>query len=171
MNLSSPNAMVWSTFRSLNRIAEEIESSDDQNYIKDKVAISIVLSVTAVETFINLFFRILVEDNEYQEHKEMILNDLDLEGNEKPKGLKSKLNHWPNKVLNKNINFNKGVAKQFEEIREKRNALMHFKSEYKTYSSIPGIEIKGLANTEIFNNLEKEDGLKSALIARDFIAR
>ncbi len=46
---------------------------------------------------------------------------------------------------------------------------MHFTSKYKTIS-IPGIEIKGLANTEIFNNLEKEDGLKSALIVRDFIA-
>ena len=105
MNLSSPNAMVWSSFRSLDRIAQEIENSEDQNYIKDKVAISIILCITAVETFINMFFRILVEENKYQEHRDLILNDLDLEGNEKPKGLEYKLNNWPNKVLNKNINF------------------------------------------------------------------
>lgn len=170
MNLSSPNAMVWSTFRSLDRIAQEVENSEDKNYIKDKVAISLVLSVTVVETFLNMFFRILIENPKYQEHKEMVLNDLDLEGNEKRKGLKYKLNNWPNKVLNKNINFDKGVAKEFDEIRQKRNALMHFTSKYEPIS-IPGVEIKGLANTEVFDNLKKEDALKNALIARDFIGQ
>lgn len=93
--MSSPNAMVWSTFRSLFRIKQEIENSKDPSFIKDKVAISIMLCVTAVETFTNMYFRILVEENDYQQHREMVLKDLGMEGSENSKGLKYKLNNWP----------------------------------------------------------------------------
>lgn len=63
------------------------------------------MCITAVETFINMYFRVLAEEDKYQNHRDIILEELKPQNGNRAKGLDYKLNNWPNKVLGKNINF------------------------------------------------------------------
>ncbi len=168
MGLSSPNKMIWSCFRSLQRNVANLDIEHDAETVKDIVASNIVLSVTAVETFTNMYFRVLVEEEKYQSFKAMILEESKPQNGDRAKGLEQKLNSWPNKILNKNINFNKGIGKEFDEIRESRNNLTHFTSDYEPVT-IGNIVIKGVANTEVFDSLKKEDAEKALQVAKEFI--
>lgn len=169
MGLSSPNKMIWSCFRSLQRNIENLEGEElNLDTVKDIAASSIVLSVTAVETFINMYFRVLVEEEKYQAHKGTVLAESKPQNGNRAMGLEQKLNSWPNKILNKNINFNKGIGKEFDDLREARNILTHFTSDYKTLT-IDSVVIKGLADTKAFDNLNKMDAIKAMRVAKEFI--
>jgi len=160
--------MIWSCFRSLQQNINSIEIETNADTVKDYAAASIVISVTAVETFLNMYFRVLVEEEKYNEHKGMIIDDQIPQVGKRTKGLEQKLNNWPNKVLNKNINFNQGIGKEFDEIRIRRNNLTHFTSNYESVN-IGGININGLADTSSFDTLNKADGLNSLIVAKEFI--
>ena len=168
MNLSSPNKMIWSCFRSLQLNIGYLENETNIETIKDYAAANIGMSVIAVETFINMYFRVLVEEEKYKEHKNMIIEDQISQNGKRAKGLEQKLNSWPNIVLNKNINFNKGIGKEFNQIRIRRNNLTHFTSDYESMN-IEGIVINGLADTPSFDTLSKTDGSKALKVAKEFI--
>ena len=168
MKLSSPNKMIWSCFRSIHRNIKSLDSHDSEEDIKDIAASTILLAVTAVETFINMYFRVLVEEEKYKPHKDMVLSDSISKDGVRAKGLKQKLNRWPNKVLGKNINFNAGIGKEFDDLRKHRNDLTHFTSDYKSLT-VGNITIEGLANTEAFDKLNKDEAINSARIAKEFI--
>lgn len=167
MSLSSPNKMIWSCFRSLYRNAS-IDDGVSADTVKDIAASTIVLSVTAIETFVNMYFRVLVEEEKYESHKSMVLSDSISQDGNRAKGLEKKLNTWPNQILGKNINFNTGIGKEFDDLRKTRNNLIHFASDYETLT-IGNIVIQGLANTEAFDNLRKADVINAARIAKEFI--
>ena len=169
MTLSSPNRMIWSCFRSIHRNIENIDTCTNEDTIKDIVASTIVLSVTAVETFINMYFRVLVEEEKYNSYKDMVISDSISKDGVRAKGLEQKLNKWPNQILGKNINFNTGIGKEFNDLRKKRNALTHFTSDYETLI-IDNIIIKGLANTEAFDSLNKSEAIMAYKISKEFLA-
>lgn len=160
--------MIWSCFRSLRRNISYLEEEHNPNTVKDLSASNIVMCITAVETFINMYFRVLAEEDKYQNHRDIILEELKPQNGNRAKGLDYKLNNWPNKVLGKNINFKNGIGSEFDEIRIIRNNLTHFTSDYETLI-IGNIVIKGLANTEAFDSLTKADGEKAFRVAKEFI--
>jgi len=168
MGLSSPNRMVCSCFRSLQRHIAYLVEENDENKIRDIAASSVVMAVTAVETFVNMHFRILVEEEKYKSFKSMVVDESESTNGNRPKGLEQKLNSWPNKILNKNIDFNNGIAKEFEEMRVIRNNLTHFVSGYEAVA-YGNVEIRGLANTDAFDSLKKEDGERALRVAKEFI--
>jgi hypothetical protein len=135
--------MVWTYFRSLRSTVARVPTLLDETEQKDQVVLAILLSVTSVEAFVNLYFRTLVEDVKYAQHRLMVLDDLD---GIRPKGLEYKLKHWPQRNLGKNFAWKKGVARDFDRLRKRRNALMHFTNSFETIE-IPGIRIQGLADT------------------------
>ena len=160
--------MIWSCFRSIYRNIEALDSHASEEATKDIAASTIVLSVTAVETFINMYFRVLVEEEKYKSYKNMVVSESISKDGVRAKGLEYKLNKWPNQILGKNINFNTGIGKEFDELRNKRNNLTHFTSEYETLT-VGNIVIEGLANTEAFDSLDKAEAINSAIIAKEFI--
>ena len=54
--------MVWSCFRSLQRNVAYLREKSDENTIRDIAASSIIMAVTVVETFMNVHFRLFVEE-------------------------------------------------------------------------------------------------------------
>lgn len=168
MSLSSPNKMIWSCFRSLHRNVASLDEGFCADTVKDIAASTIVLSVTAIETFINMYFRVLVEEEKYESHKSMVLSDSISQDGNRAKGLEQKLNKWPNQILGKNIYFNTGIGKEFDDLRKTRNNLIHFTSDYET-KTIGNIVIQGLANTAAFDSLSKADVVNAARIAKEFI--
>jgi len=67
------------------REIEDMESFDCQ---KDKIFLSLMLAVNIVETFINVYFRVIAEQEKYAAKKDMVLSDLRYDNGSKSLGLK-----------------------------------------------------------------------------------
>lgn len=153
MNCSSPNRILWVYYRILERSVLNFNNLKTENEKKDQLVLIVMLGINLVEAFVNMYFRILAEDLKYNiDIRNMIINDLEGDNGNKPKGLKTKLDHWPNKVFNKSLKWQKGIAKEFNDLREIRNKLMHFTSFHETIKC-PGIEIRGCAKTDCYDEL------------------
>ena len=168
MNLSSPNRIVWTYFDFLRRLVQRIGSTGNRPEQKDEIVISLVIAVAAVEVFVNLFFRVLVTEPSFQQHKQLVLDDLDTSQPGGPKGVDYKLRHWPPKVLGKSLAWPTGVAKDFNDLRELRNALMHFTSSHQSIA-LPGMEIQGLADTTVYDSLGMGDATKALEVAEGIV--
>jgi hypothetical protein len=171
MGLASPNSMVWTYFRSLERIAARVPQIGDPIEQRDEIALAFFLAVAAVEAFVNVFFRVLVDEpgGDYISKKGLVLTDLDESEPGGPKGLKYKLNNWPPKILGKSLAWQTGIARDFEELRLRRNALMHFTSAHETVQ-IPGnVYIYGLVNTAAYDELNALDAAKAHSVATGMV--
>lgn len=76
MNLSSPNRMIWNYFEALRRLVTNLGHANDEAELKQNVAVSIMLSVTVVEAFLNIFFRVVVSEAGFTQHEQMVLDNL-----------------------------------------------------------------------------------------------
>ncbi|CAN0509323.1 unnamed protein product, partial [Phaeothamnion confervicola] len=123
MNLSTPNRMIWIYFAALRRRVRELQKISDADLQKIEIAFCIMLSVIVVETFLNVFFRVVVSEKEFIQCSSAILNDI-----EKRKGLAHKLKTWPQTVFGKQLDGTATALLDFEKIRTRRNSLMHFTS-------------------------------------------
>lgn len=169
MALSSPNRMVWTFFRSLRSVVARVPSIQDETEQRDQIVLAMVLSVTAVEAFINLYFRTLVEDTKYTQHRSMVIEGLTAKAaGGKPIGLKSKLDDWPPKVLGKSFAWQSGMAHDFDTLRLRRNALMHFSSSYEAIQ-VPGLRIEGVANTACYDDLVPADAIDALRLAQGML--
>lgn len=165
ISLSSPNTMVCNFFWALRRAVDRAnEESEDDNGKKQEVAVCIFLSVTAVETFLNVYFRVLVEEEPYARHKTLLLADLD-----KGMPLASKLRKWPREILGKPISEDRGPGKAFADLRQLRNKLMHFTSSHQTLK-VPGMVIHGLADTSAYDGLSDADAKHALRAAEDLLS-
>lgn len=171
MRLASPNKMVWTHFRSLRRVvkqAHETPSGDDQ---RDHCALATMMSVAAFESFFNIYFRLLVENPQYAQHRQMVLAGLATRSDGRPQGLRSKLNRWPPALFDgRCFAWQSGVALQFDAIRKRRNSLMHFTSSHETVR-VPGYAILGLADTSSFDDLTPEDATLALSTAEGMLAK
>jgi len=159
MPLSSPNRIIWVYFSSLLRIRDRVGQNHDEDERKQDIALGILLAVATVEAFLNTFFRRLVENPPYSQHRQLVLDDLDEA--QRPRGLRSKLGYWPPTILGKSLAWQSGVAKAFDELRLRRNALMHFTSSHESLT-LPGLQVQGLAATDAYDDLD-EGQLRNAL--------
>lgn len=168
MTLSSPNRMVTRCFRSLETLLGEIEAMESSDLQKDKISLLLILAINTVETFINVYFRVLIEQDQYSDSKEMVLSDLSHDNGSNALGLKSKLNNWPPKVLKKSVNWSSGVGAEFDKLRETRNKLMHFTSSHETFSH-GQVSVNGLTDTSVFDNLSVNDAFNAYHVTFGFI--
>lgn len=161
---SSPNRLLWEYFDSLRELtAYASEHSDDEGSIKRIAYICIIMSVTTVETFINIYFRQLVEEVRYRQHRETTLKEL---SDKCP--LDYKVKNWPLRFFEKNIDFGKGIGQKFIVLKDKRNALMHFSPSCEMLE-IENITIKGNTDITKFENLSAKDIKESIETAERFI--
>jgi hypothetical protein len=136
---------------------------------KDEIVLSLFLAVAAVEIFVNIYLRVLVSQPDFQQHEQMVFDDLNVNGQTGPKGLDYKLRHWPPKILGKSLVWQGGSAREFDEIRDIRNVLMHFTSSHDT-ATFPNMIIEGMANTTIYDGLTSQDALKALHAAEGVVA-
>lgn len=169
MSLSSPNRMVWVLFASLRCQAKDAAEAGTDQLEKDKAALSVILGVSAVEAFTNTFYRTLVGDPKFVSHRAMVMADLEPPDGGAPKGLLYKLRTWPQKILNKSFNWQKGVAADFDELRKKRNELMHF-SGHQQDVELLGIHIVGMMDTSCYDNLTMDDAVEAVVLAEGMLA-
>lgn len=161
---SSPNAIIWHYFTALSRLVDGIDRAGDESAIREDVALCVILAVTIVEAFLNIFFRVVVSEPDFTKHEKCILDDL-----KKRKTLAHKLETWPKKIFGKPLDFAAPTPKAFRALMERRNNLMHFTSSHTTIIPGPGIIIHGLADTSVFDTLTPSDAASALDLAEGMI--
>lgn len=122
--------MVWEYFQCLRRMAQRVRQIQDKSEQKQEIALCIIMAVTVVETFLNIYFRVIVSEPAYSKHKQRVLNDLSF--NPYPKSLDEKLKHWPKDILGQTLDLGSHIPKEFFELKKRRNRLMHFSSSHES---------------------------------------
>jgi hypothetical protein len=152
--LASSNSMVREYLEILRRISSGLSSVADENELRQNICLCILLAVTTVETFLNLFFQIQVNQSKFRQHKRYILDCLT-----KRKSIDYKIKNWPEKVFDKSVDFTKGIGKDFLELKELRNQLMHFSSS-ETFS-IDGVDLHNVSDISFYDSLKMRDAEKA----------
>jgi hypothetical protein len=154
--------MVNQYFAILRRLVYNLDDIKDADITRQQVTLCIFQSVTAVETFLNIYFRVIVSEKEFKNHEQYFLKTI----NDRM-SLEYKLKYWPKTILGRELILNSGIGKDFVDLKNLRNSLMHFVSSHETVR-VPNIEIQGLANIDHFENLCIEDAHKALVVAEGF---
>jgi hypothetical protein len=162
--LSSPNGMVWSYFSALRRMCRNVIEHSSEKHKREDAALCVIMAVTVVEVFLNVYFRILISESPYKHAEEKIMADL-----QKKVGLDRKLKVWPNLVFGNEIDFGAGAGQKFMELKKTRNSLVHFSSTWETLKA-PGVSIHGMADTSTFMSLDDQSAIHALEIAKEFLA-
>jgi len=126
------------------------------------------MAVAAVEVFVNVYFRILVNKPGKEKERKMLLQDLDTNRSRGPMSLHTKLCTWPPKILGKSLQWQKDPAAAFNNLRIKRNELMHFVSSYEAHN-VGNIRLEGLADTSVFDNLQPSEARDAVRTAEEML--
>lgn len=164
MSLSSPNRIIWCYFKALRQQVHDLTNFHNELEQKGHVAICIFLAITIIDSFVNLFFRLVVSESQFNIHEQRVLNDL-----LNRKSLDYKIRNWPEDILGNDIDWNCGIGKEFMDLKELRNELVHFTSSHSKLE-INGIKINGLSDTSRFDNLSTKDAISALTIAEGVIA-
>ena len=151
---SSANSMVWEYYAIIQRFTARLDPSDQKAYHQD-IAICILLAVTAVESFLNLFFQVLVTRPEYSTHDSFIQNSL-----KRRWPLEFKINHWPKRFFNKHIDMTTGIGKRFRDLKDLRNKLMHFGDVCKELD-IAGSKLHNFTDITFYETFEDKDAWRA----------
>jgi hypothetical protein len=162
MGRSTPNRMVWLYFSALRRLVQTIRSAGEEAAQED-IALCLMLTVAVIETFLNLFFRVVVSEPAFVQHEELITRDL-----RRRASLDHKLRRWPQAVFGRPLEFDDPVVRSFMALKERRNALMHFTSTHETLTG-DGFEIRGLADTSVFDDLTTADPAAALEVAEGML--
>ena len=161
---SSPNTMVMEYWQLLSDLVYPEHPKTDPNDIRRQVALTVLLSVTAVETFVNIYFRLLVSQDAFKNYERRIINDL-----KHRISLEEKLVKWPKLLFGREFDQSKGIGQEFKELKDLRNKLMHFTTSHETLK-IGEIEIHGLSDISFYHKLTTEDSLRAETVAHRTMA-
>lgn len=157
--------MVWQYFQALRRLCYSFEQHQDHDkeIIQQDAALGVILAITGVEIFMNVYFRVLIDETPYKHAAACILVDL-----EKQLSLDKKIKKWPQTVFGKNLNLGAGAGQLFMNLKKLRNKLVHFSSSHEKIE-LPGVEIQGMADTSVYASLTAHSAKKALEVAEQFI--
>lgn len=153
VNQCSPPLLMRQYFRNLELLENLLNSQVIyEGDIKNIAMMSLFMSVAAVEAFLNMFFRILVEEERFQHLKADLIEQIE----NRSFSLEKKIRKWPEKFFHKNF-YNSEAGKAFREIKDKRNELMHY---FPTVAEIGGFPYPfnkyGMTDSTVFYRLPLE---------------
>jgi hypothetical protein len=159
---TTSNGMVLEYIKILDRVVNELNSISDKRVRVQNILLSILLSIAVVETFINLFFQVTVLKSPYSLHKEFIANSL-----KSFKSIDFKIKKWPKMVFGKELDLTTGIGKQFVDLKNLRNRLMHF-------STLGNVKIDGkgfdtFSDISFYESLEIPDAHNASNVAEETI--
>lgn len=164
---STPSGVVIEYFESLRWLVRATEASQADLDIKNArrlSAMSIIMAVTAVEVFLNLWFRIHATELKNEELQNALTKDLDDQIT-----LEKKLSIWPKRHLHKKLDLKIGPGQAFSHLKKQRNSIIHFESLHETIHS-SNIIIHGLANTTDYDSLSATSAVEALSISENLIA-
>lgn len=155
--LASPNQMVWQYFDLLHRQVQRSLCSEE-SVQRQETAIAVFLAVAVLETFVNIYFRVVVSETEFAAHEQFVLKDL-----RAGKPFARKIEDWPKTIFGGNLSTE--AASALDDLRKLRNNLTHFTSSHETVQ-LPGpVIINGMVDISVYNELNDA----KAIWARDTV--
>lgn len=162
--LSLPNAVVWDYFHTVELAVSRCLEAVSERIARLEAATAVVMAVTAVEVFLNLYFRVVVEEEKFSAHKEYLIKCI---SGRKP--LDFKLKEWPRKILGAAV-ADEAAYKEFWALKDLRNSIVHFSSTHESFR-VPGTNLKleGLADNSKYMNLKHTDAQAALDTARSMV--
>jgi len=161
---SSPNRIVWDYFWSLRLLAKNAKEALSPELERQATALAVVMAVTVCEVFLNLWFRVRVEEKAIPAHRDSLLKDLNSRIS-----LHRKLEPWPLRYLSTSLDLNSGAGGEFVKLKSLRNSIVHFTSSHKSIE-LPGVTIHGLADTNDYNLLSSKQAMWALQTAENLVA-
>lgn len=161
---SSPNRVVREYFLSLRLLAQNARDAQSPELARQAAALAVVMAVTVGEVFLNLWFRVRVEEKGIPDQRESFLKDL-----ESRASLERKLKHWPSRYLSAPLCLSSGAGHQFSLLKSLRNSIVHFTSSHESLE-LANIALHGLADTSDYDALSSEKATWALHTAEDFVA-
>ena len=162
--LATPNHVVWEYFFSLRRMAASAKAAESPELARQFAALAIVMSVTVCEVFMNLWFRVRIEEVNDAEGRKQFLKDLSFPF----LSLEKKLKQWPKRYLGKEIDFSSGPGAAFVALKKTRNRIIHFTSTHETFT-FENVSIHGLADTSEYDALGATEAQNAVQTAETFV--
>ncbi len=161
---SSPNRIVWEYFLSLRLLAQNARNAQSPELARQAAALAVVMAVTVGEVFLNLWFRVRVEEKGIAGQRESFLKDLQSRAS-----LESKLKHWPARYLSAPLSLSSGAGLEFSLLKALRNSIVHFTSSHESIE-LDNVSIHGLADTTHYDALSSEQATWALHTAENFVA-
>ena len=111
-HLASPHSIIWDYYECLKRQINRIPENENDRTQKQEIVLALFLAVSVVETFINAFFRVVVDENEFKIHKDKFIQDIT-----KRISLDGKLKEWPKTILGRPLDFDTPNVKTFVDLK------------------------------------------------------
>jgi hypothetical protein len=127
------------------------------------VALAVFMAVSAIEAFLNIWFRTFSEVGPVAAHRETIMADL-----RRRCGLTYKFKTWPKMCFDKGFDLDRPLAKSFLASVDHRNALMHFTTNYDSIE-VPGIAVQGLVDITAYQSLGRLDAVNAVRVAEEIV--
>lgn len=140
---------------SMQEALQRAAQSADGDQQRREILVSITLAVSMVETFWNALAQRLILLPQYEHARKSISDSL-----HRPFPLKRKLDQWPAVLFGKRFDSQSREVQRFHDVRELRNALMHFRGE-------PGVlNLAGqgilMTDTTVYDQLTLAKGVEAA---------
>jgi hypothetical protein len=161
--LGSPNAIIWRYFACLRRLAHEAGTASDRDLQREIAALAVFMAVSAIEAFLNVWFRTFSEAGPVVAHREAIVRDLT-----DRRGLTYKFKMWPKMCFTKGFDLDQPPAETFLALIEHRNALTHFTTKY-DFIEVPGLAFQGLVDITAYQALGPHDAANAASVSEEIV--
>ena len=149
--LVSPTHVIWEYFSSLLQLVAAAKGARTRELRRQAAALAVIMGVTVGEVFLNVWFRVRVEERHNEAERDAFLKDL----SPPFKSLERKLQDWPKQYLGKELDLQSGPGRAFTDLKDLRNSIVHFTS---THESITydNVSIHGLADFTTYDALNYE---------------
>lgn len=146
--LSSPNGVVSNCFKSLDEAVASARNTSTREQTRQHAAVALIMAVTAVEVFFNLWFQTVSESKDPEHQKAL------LEGLAKRASLEEdEIDQVAEKVPREGAGFCDGGGSGVRQLKLRRNAIVHFTSTHES-RAFEHVEIRGLADITDYDALD-----------------
>jgi hypothetical protein len=161
---SKPTEVVTEYFDTIRWLADSAESTQEERVVRRLATLATVTAVNAVEVFLNLWFRVWVEECKDESLREEFRANLKVRFS-----LEQKLNTWPKRYFAKELNLKHGPGFEFMKLKNLRNAVVHFTSSHESIHT-PGMIVHGLADTSEYDSLDARDARNAVNVAEEIVS-
>lgn len=161
--LASNQSILWSYYNVLRSLVFDNKKTTNASEKRENALLVIIMSVTIIEAFLNIYFYLLVSEKKYFKHFEQISKEI----KNTSFSLDKKIRLWPKLLFNKDIDLGSGVGQKFQELKKLRNELLHFHSDHYE-SKFDNIKITRLLDITAFEKLAEYDVNSCTSIVLDF---
>lgn len=162
--LASPNTLTRAYASVARQLAAEALASQVPSQVRERAVGAVTLAVASVETYLNVFAQLWIDQSQNWPHKSQVEQDLRTK-----KGLGRKIEDWPQLFFGRPLQFGSGPAQKFKALVALRNRLMHFLPETRdlTYENVV---VRGMIDIEDYESLTGQSAKNAIAVAEGFVA-